>query len=903
MYEINEENIKFAYQKLKRYVYYYNSSNYLKDKIIAVEDELKKKKNIFKEYANILKEISNIKKSPLKGKHFNSIFYPKKDSFEINNNNIYLSKINAFIEMDTIFYLNDILFCFELFEIYKSKDNKHFFGNLFDKRLNDLKEPIKNNYLFDRYWPNYKNWKDSITENLNNAVSENSTLIKMDFKRCFYNTRFNLKKLLLEWEIDLKNPIVYIALNVYRFYSYKLFKIIGAKKERNEVLLPVGLPSSAILQNIIFSDFDEKMLNNNKVIKYSRYVDDILVLINESIDGVSDLKKEFPGIIDLTSKDEVEINLNNQLPMKMLINETKIEIKKGLTASSLKRKINEITLPSMMDDVIDNTMDESEIDDNKEQLIKNSISQKTIKRTINKYFENNEKSECENFYKFIWNLKDVDLLNVHSYWNKIIYLLKNEDEKVEQFKTRIEYLIQKIKYQNVDNFFKKELIDDNDIQRTLLNDLGISIKLIFENNYYLFNNNQDAIFNYIELTRKGEEEYFPQYIGLECIELYLSIHDLVNSGIINESIQLYELINKIKLNESHPAKQTLVSVINNVDYSSGNNEILLKRNKYSKIYSFELKKEIDSKDNVNIGVMSVKMPRDKLIDLTIYDNYPKTYSYMDLINNIKVAWENNAKYIVMPEFCIPFKHIIKVLSFCIKKHISLIAGTSYYKKEISTIYIKEMGAINFILIYDAEMKLALVKPKNYYPYEEKMELLAKDYFPLIPEPFYIRIDNKIIKYSTMTCFEATNIMDRAILKDKINVLFMPVYNKDTNYFSEIIGSMARDISAFIVQANNSEYGDSRISGPMNTFSKDIVKIKGGNNAFTVVGTIDLKSLNKKHLFMDFINHQINNLFFSNSKDKSKEDIKKQIQKNKDINCFKPLSAGSDLKIRKKYLLD
>ena len=37
----------------------------------------------------------------------------------------------------------------------------------------------------------------------------------------------------------------------------------------------------------------------------------------------------------------------------------------------------------------------------------------------------------------------------------------------------------------INNFFKKELIDDNDIQRTLLNDLGISIKLNFENNYQL----------------------------------------------------------------------------------------------------------------------------------------------------------------------------------------------------------------------------------------------------------------------------------------------------------------------------------------------------------------------------------------------------------------------------------
>lgn len=37
MYQINEENLKYAYGKLKKYIYYYNSSNYLKNRIINIE--------------------------------------------------------------------------------------------------------------------------------------------------------------------------------------------------------------------------------------------------------------------------------------------------------------------------------------------------------------------------------------------------------------------------------------------------------------------------------------------------------------------------------------------------------------------------------------------------------------------------------------------------------------------------------------------------------------------------------------------------------------------------------------------------------------------------------------------------------------------------------------------------
>ena len=37
LYEITASNLKWAYKKLKNYVYYYNSSCYLKDKIIQFE--------------------------------------------------------------------------------------------------------------------------------------------------------------------------------------------------------------------------------------------------------------------------------------------------------------------------------------------------------------------------------------------------------------------------------------------------------------------------------------------------------------------------------------------------------------------------------------------------------------------------------------------------------------------------------------------------------------------------------------------------------------------------------------------------------------------------------------------------------------------------------------------------
>lgn len=166
-----------------------------------------------------------------------------------------------------------------------------------------------------------------------------------------------------------------------------------------------------------------------------------------------------------------------------------------------------------------------------------------------------------------------------------------------------------------------------------------------------------------------------------------------------------------------------------------------------------------------------------------------------------------------------------------------------------------------------------MKEKNYYPYEEKILLAKRGMQPLIKEPYYFIIDNGIIKYSTMTCFEATNIRDRAFMNDKIDVLFIPVYNKDTTYFSNIISSLSRDISGFIIQANNSEYGDSRITGPMNSYSKEIVQLKGGENNYVVVGTLDFEKMHNKHKEMNDIELMLSECVEYMSKMINKEIIK------------------------------
>ena len=451
MYQINEESLKYAYTKLKKYVYYYNSSNYLKDKLIKFEDDLKTNDNLFQEYAEELNMIGQKNYNCLDKYRIDFIFYPKKDSFEKKGDNINIDNVNAFIDMDLIFYLNDILFCFELYDVYKTIDNKHFFGNLFDKHLERVENPLANNMLFDAYWPNYQKWENSLTEAIERkSISGKATLVKIDFQRCFYQTRFNLKELLKKYEIDLTNPIVNIALNIYELYSFKIYQQIGDVREKDVVQLPLGLPSSCILQNILFSNFDVSVANNQIVLSYARYVDDVLMIVGVEFVFISELNKFIKEIrSDENDPSTVSIDVNHDCLNPLNINSKKIEIRKITSLSSIKGKVKKVILPSMLDFIEEENSELS----SEQNTIDDSYSQVCIKNVINTFFEN--EVESTKMHKFLITLNDADLLNTYSSWNKIICVLRKNEEHLSSFEDRINSLINKINDSCCDNFFTR----------------------------------------------------------------------------------------------------------------------------------------------------------------------------------------------------------------------------------------------------------------------------------------------------------------------------------------------------------------------------------------------------------------------------------------------------------------
>ena len=80
-------------------------------------------------------------------------------------------------------------------------------------------------------------------------------------------------------------------------------------------------------------------------------------------------------------------------------------------------------------------------------------------------------------------------------------------------------------------------------------------------------------------------------------------------------------------------------------------------------------------------------------------------------------------------------------------------------------------------------------------------------------------------------------------RGKIDALFVPEWNTDTETFNALVESAALDIHAYIIQCNNRQYGDSRIRAPYkDRWKRDLLRVKGGNHDYCITGEIDVQAL-------------------------------------------------------------
>ena len=489
------------------------------------------------------------------------------------------------------------------------------------------------------------------------------------------------------------------------------------------------------------------------------------------------------------------------------------------------------------------------------------------------------KTHIDQTKKFLSGIQNIEY---YVHWLNYMYFLviTQQIEKLKDFITTTRDEIRNISLFNIDNSIFN---DFEELNKKIIKSLKQHLKICLEtalsldieaaNNYFpehksnvikimhsnMFNHNFVSIplANYleydepisycnIELTKIGkyssniEEDFkfiwsprFIHYNELQLLVFYVQ-HKTKKSYRKEKLVKKFLKINHIK---SKPFE------INISKLSDSFNDYFIEKIEVPITYKKTPK-------NINIAVGSVDIIPENCFDEidkgknNSFEDKKILFDILHQSHNCFTTKERGTMLLVFPELYFPIYWITDLIRFAKNDQIGIVTGLQYLRGNDNQVY-NYLATILPFRSGNNKYKNAFlhIREKNDYSPIEIEELAKHGYTCNNSKIANYQIFHwNGIRLTPVVCFELTDVKLRALLKGRSDVIAASVLNRDTTYFSNIIDTTVRDLHAFLVQANTSHYGDSRVTGPYDRNHKDIFKIKGGDNDHVVIGSIEFKKL-------------------------------------------------------------
>lgn len=210
-----------------------------------------------------------------------------------------------------------------------------------------------------------------------------------------------------------------------------------------------------------------------------------------------------------------------------------------------------------------------------------------------------------------------------------------------------------------------------------------------------------------------------------------------------------------------------------------------------------------------------------------------------------IAQPFESRYLILPELALPARWFIRIARKLRGRGISFVTGIEYLHASKARVHNQVWTALSHdglgfpsLMIYRQDKQRPAL--------HEEHELQRLGGREIKPDMFWKMppvIQHGEFRFAILICSELTNISYRAALRGKVDALFVPEWNQDTETFNALVESAALDIHAYIIQCNDRQYGDSRIRAPFKeSWQRDILRVKGGITDYCVIGEIDVHAL-------------------------------------------------------------
>ena len=962
------DDIKEAYNKLKRY-YYYDGENYVVRRKIAefeydnneLENKLKKLKSYLNDYDNkqnnniekIFGEISYyvLPKSFEKEQDVDDVDdkeHYKKNNGEENNGEEkgiiitnrfssetenQLKEYNFFIDIPIELHIINVLWILKLGYLLDSKLGDKItccYANRleFDKEHKKIK---KGKNLFKPYFIQYQKWRDNCINNAEKLLKDKKNIIicSLDIKRYYPSARVDyenikedLEKICEKKQYERYKFLTDIISQIRKKYINSIEEIKDDTKEQanipSEQSIPIGMLSSSIVANWYLRKVDKKIKEKLHPYFYGRYVDDMLIVFenNKNIKKLN-IKKiianYFEDIITDQGND-YRIEVDNKETL-LIIQKKKVKLfvfdSNSTTAmfqkfkDTIRKHSSEFRFLPEEDRLQNEFVQEVYSIDysdtmNKLRSIENiHVDKFKMSCYLAKHLKLSLLScEKSNFNKtkeeLMFMFRGTYALGLCNYWEKIlIYFIANKDtigfydfiNKMKKCIDRIIYDDSKSIKKRITTQLKKYLkeavcsalslnsqflldlkkdkyciFDLLDItEQTLIKNIEQLLKsYMIKHKYcflpiltychnlkdinYLSNNITD--FQKYDFSEYTEEDYMynPKFISVGEIMLYQYYFSIYNEKGSKENIcNIVDFFQETK---------DLYKKLNGKNLAC-DEDLIKKQENYNKNGSYN-KIKFESKNKIHLNKLIIGIYNIEVSDREIEDNLSKKYKLSDkevqkYIKLLNLSIENKkCDIIVFPEISIPYQMLPLLQEFSKKHNIVIICGLKHILvNNIVYNLIATILPINFNNMQDSFINLRL--KKWYSPLEEKE---IRKYHNKLPKDINPKIENNLennlfcynnLYFAIYDCFELADIKFRAEMKSHLDLLVACEWNKDIEYFDNIIKSTSRDLHCYIVQVNTSQFGCSKIIAPAKTENMTKLNITGGYDNI-LIGEVNVEEL-------------------------------------------------------------
>lgn len=202
--------------------------------------------------------------------------------------------------------------------------------------------------------------------------------------------------------------------------------------------------------------------------------------------------------------------------------------------------------------------------------------------------------------------------------------------------------------------------------------------------------------------------------------------------------------------------------------------------------------------------------------------------------------------LIFPEVSIPHAWESMIVAWARKHNIGVICGLEHRVDRRKMAFNEVLAALPYKAGNQHLACASIRRLKRIYSPDEVFEL--KNNFLKIPaqnkrarDPYQL-FRWRGASFAIYNCYEMANIEDRGLFIGKVDFIIGTEFNKDVNYFSNIVESAARDLHCYVIQVNDSQFGDSRVVSPSKTDKMNPLRIKGGDNLTFLTMNLNLKAL-------------------------------------------------------------